>query len=159
MDAMFQDEHGEMSPVIMGCYGIGVGRLMACVAEHNNDEDGLIWPITVAPYQVHLVVLAGAEYASGVIYEQLTAAGIEVLYDDREETAGVKFKDADLIGIPLRITVGKRGLQTGDVELKRRSEHEKMLVPIDGVVEAVREQIDVLTKAVRAGVAAVAYKA
>ena len=159
MNAVFQDEHGEMHPVIMGSYGIGVGRLLACIAEHHNDEDGLIWPITVAPYQVHLVVLTGAEYASGVIYDQLQEAGIEVLYDDRDESPGVKFKDADLIGIPLRITVGKRGLQTGDVELKRRNEKEKQFVPVDGVVEAVRSEIDALEGEVRAGVVSIPYKA
>ncbi|HUF39423.1 MAG TPA: proline--tRNA ligase [Anaerolineales bacterium] len=158
MNALFQDEHGEMHPVIMGSYGIGVGRLLACIAEHHNDEDGLIWPITVAPYQVHLVVLTGAEYASGVIYDQLREAGIEVLYDDRDESPGVKFKDADLIGVPLRITVGKRGLQTGDVELKRRSETEKRLVPVDGVVEAVRAEIEAMEKEVLAGVVIVPYR-
>jgi prolyl-tRNA synthetase len=143
----------------MGSYGIGVGRLLACIAEHHNDADGMIWPITVAPYQVHLVVLTGAEYASGLIYEQLQEAGIEVLYDDRDESPGVKFKDADLIGIPLRITVGKRGLQTGDVELKRRTEKEKQLVPVDGVVEAVRAHIDALEGEVRAGVVSIPYRA
>jgi len=159
MNAVFQDEHGEMQPVIMGSYGIGVGRLLACIAEHHNDEDGLVWPITVAPFQVHLVVLTGAEYASSVIYEQLLEAGIDVIYDDRDESPGVKFKDADLIGIPLRITVGKRGLQTGDVELKRRTEQEKRLVPIDGVVEAVRAEIDALEDEIRSGVVTVPYRA
>ena len=159
MNAVFQDEHGEMQPVIMGSYGIGVGRLLACIAEHHNDEDGLTWPITVAPFQVHLVVLTGAEYASNVIYEQLLEAGIDVLYDDRDESPGVKFKDADLIGIPLRITVGKRGLQTGDVELKRRTEQEKQLVPIDGVVEAVQAEIEALEDEIRSGIVTVPYRA
>ncbi len=159
MNAVFQNEHGEMQPVIMGCYGIGVGRLLACIAEHHHDEDGLIWPVTVAPYLVHLVVLTGAEYASDVIYEQLQEAGIDVLYDDRDESPGVKFKDADLIGIPLRITVGKRGLQNGDVELKRRSEKEKKFIPVDGVVEAVRAEAEALEAEVLTGVVPVPYKA
>jgi prolyl-tRNA synthetase len=158
MNAVFQDEHGEMKPVIMGSYGIGVGRLLACIAEHHHDEDGLVWPVTVAPYPVHLVVLTGAEYASDLIYEQLQAAGIDVLYDDRDESPGVKFKDADLIGIPLRITVGKRGLQNGDVELKRRSEKEKKLIPVDGVVEAVRAEVEALQAEVTAGVVPVPYR-
>jgi prolyl-tRNA synthetase len=159
MNAVFQDEHGEMKPVIMGSYGIGVGRLLACIAEHHHDEDGLVWPVTVAPYLVHLVVLTGAEYASDVIYEQLQEAGIDVLYDDRDESPGVKFKDADLIGIPLRITVGKRGLQNGDVELKRRSEKEKKFIPVDGVIEAVRAEAEALRAEVTAGVVPVPYRA
>ncbi len=158
MGAFFQDENGEMKPVIMGSYGIGVGRLMACIAEEYNDDYGLLWPITVAPFQVHLVVLKGAEYASNVIYEQLLNAGIEVLYDDRDESPGVKFNDADLIGVPLRVTVGKRSLQNGDVELKRRSETEKQMVPVDGVVEAVQAEIAALTDEIKAKVVQVQYK-
>lgn len=158
MGALFQDENGEMKPVIMGSYGIGVGRLMACIAEEHNDEYGLIWPISVAPYQVHIVVLAGAEYASGVIYEQLLEAGVEVLYDDRDESPGVKFNDADLVGIPLRITVGKRGLQNGEVELKRRGEKEKKKVPLDEVVPTVQAAIAELDAEIQRGVVRIPYR-
>ncbi|HZW04142.1 MAG TPA: proline--tRNA ligase, partial [Anaerolineaceae bacterium] len=105
----YQDENGESHPVIMGSYGIGVGRLLACVAEEHHDEHGLIWPASVAPFQVHLVLLPGkndprpAEVAEA-LYRELRNAGIEVLFDDRNESPGVKLNDADLIGLPLRIT-------------------------------------------------------
>ena len=154
----FIDKDGQSKPVIMGSYGIGVGRLLACIAEEYNDEYGLIWPITVAPYQVHIVSLKDADYAASVIYEQLQQAGVEVLYDDREESAGVKFNDADLIGIPLRITVGKRGLQRGEVELKRRSEKERRPVAIDEVVEKVQAEIAALEAEIMAKVGPVAYR-
>ncbi len=156
--ATFIDRDGELKPVIMGSYGIGVGRLLACVAEESNDEFGLIWPISIAPYQVHIVSLKDADYAASVLYEQLEQAGIEVLYDDRDESAGVKFNDADLIGLPLRITVGKRGLQRGEVEFKRRAEKERRAVPIDEVVEAVQAEIEALHKELRARVVPVAFK-
>ena len=101
----------------MGSYGIGVGRLLACIAEEYHDEDGLVWPIAVAPYQVHIVLLAkgagAAQDAGEQLYADLAARGIEVLLDDRRENPGVKFNDADLIGIPVRVTVGDRGLQRG----------------------------------------------
>jgi hypothetical protein len=105
----------------MGSYGIGSGRLLACIAEEHHDDKGLIWPITVAPYHVHLVSLGQPE-AADRIYEALLKAGIEVLYDDREESPGVKFNDADLIGIPLRVTVAAKSLAKGGVELKRRDQ-------------------------------------
>ncbi len=158
MGAVFQDENGEMKPVIMGSYGIGVGRLIACIAEEHNDEWGLCWPITVAPYAVHLVVLRGAEYASNVLYDQMIAAGIEVLYDDRNESPGVKFNDADLIGIPIRLTVGKRGLENGEVEMKHRGEKEKRMVDIESVVDTVQSEIDRLKAEVEAGVVTVNYR-
>ena len=112
---------GVRKPVIMGSYGIGVGRLLACLAEEYADEKGLALPITVAPYQIHLVSLVkDAEVVEG-IYKDLTSSGIEVLYDDRKESAGVKFADADLIGLPIRITIGKPILEGR----KSRSEAEK----------------------------------
>ena len=157
MGATFQDEKGEQKPVIMGSYGIGVGRLLACIAEEYNDEYGLMWPVSVAPYQVHLLSLRGAEYAANVIYDQLIEAGLEVLYDDRDESPGVKFNDADLIGNPLRITVGKRNLERGDIELKRRDQKEKKLIPIDTAVEAVQEQLHILNKELLATVKRVDY--
>jgi prolyl-tRNA synthetase len=138
MGATFVDEDGEQHPVIMGSYGIGVGRLLACVAEEHNDDYGLIWPISLAPYEVHIVSLRGGEEVASELYEELTAAGVEVLFDDRDESPGVKFNDADLIGNPIRLTVGKRGLDKGGVELKLRHEKESDLVPLDEVVERVQ---------------------
>jgi prolyl-tRNA synthetase len=141
----YLDENGQTKPVIMGSYGIGVGRLLACVAEEHRDERGLIWPSSIAPYPVHLVVLPGKTedtfaLADG-LEKQLTAAGLEPLYDDREESAGVKFNDADLIGLPLRITVSERALKQGGVEFKRRSGGEAWYVPLaDAVAEVKRLQ-------------------
>ncbi|MGE0073969.1 MAG: proline--tRNA ligase [Sphaerochaetaceae bacterium] len=124
MGCMYQDEDGTRKPVIMGSYGIGVGRLLACLAEQYNDESGLKLPITAAPYQVHLVSLVKDVEIAEKIYTDLTAAGIEVLYDDRKESAGVKFADADLIGVPVRITLGNRSLKEGNVEVKLRGSSE-----------------------------------
>jgi prolyl-tRNA synthetase len=140
MGCLFQDPNGEMKPVIMGSYGIGVGRLLACVAEEHHDEQGLIWPVSIAPYHVHLVLLRGKEgdqpeQAAEQLYAGLQAAGVEVLYDDREESPGVKFNDADLIGLPLRITVAPRSLQAGGCEFKRRDRAEREIVPQDEAVE------------------------
>ncbi len=137
MGATFVGEDGEQHPVIMGSYGIGVGRLLACVAEEHNDEYGLIWPISIAPYEVHLVSLRGGEEVAAELYEKLTAAGVEVLFDDRDESPGVKFNDADLIGNPIRLTAGKRGLDKGGVELKLRHEKDSTLVPLDEVIDRV----------------------
>jgi prolyl-tRNA synthetase len=125
----------------MGSYGIGLGRLLAGVAEAHHDEYGLMWPITVAPYQVCLVVLHGNEESAGRVYGELCAAGIEGLYDDRNERAGVKFNDADLIGIPIRLTVSGRALEAGGIELKLRRSAERTVVPLDQIIVAVQEQI------------------
>ncbi len=141
MGALFQDQDGERKPVIMGSYGIGVGRLMASVVEEYNDKYGIIWPITIAPYQVHIVALKGGYEAAEQLYADLLAAGVEVLYDDRNESPGVKFNDADLIGIPLRITVGGRSLKKGGVELKRRAAKDIALVPLDEAVARVQDEI------------------
>lgn len=125
MGCNFLDEDGLLKPVIMGSYGIGVGRLLACVAEEHHDEKGLIWPVSVAPYPIHLVALAGKSEditeKAETLYQMLCAAGLEPLYDDREESPGVKFMDADLIGLPLRLTLSDRSLQKGGVELKPRN--------------------------------------
>jgi prolyl-tRNA synthetase len=119
INATFLAADGTEKPIVMGSYGIGSGRLLACVAEEHHDDKGLLWPITIAPYQVHLVALGETETADRV-YDALLKAGIEVLYDDREESPGVKFNDADLIGIPLRVTAGGKGLERGVVEMKPR---------------------------------------
>ena len=137
LGCMFTDEQGRSRPVVMGSYGIGSGRLLACVAEDYNDADGLIWPISVAPYQVYLVALPGGEEAAGELYAELRKAGYEVLYDDRDETAGVKFKDADLIGLPIRTTLSRRSLAQGGAELKLRREEGRENVPLGDVVAKV----------------------
>lgn len=131
----FLDEQGQSKPVIMGSYGIGVGRLLACVAEEHHDERGLIWPVSIAPYPVHLVVLPGKTLdttaASVQLEQELKQHGLEALVDDREESAGVKFNDADLIGLPLRITVSERASKQGGVEFKIRGEEKTWIVPLD----------------------------
>ncbi len=140
MGVTFLDENGKATVPIMGSYGIGVGRLMAAVVEQHHDDKGIIWPESVAPFDVHLVSLAKNRddevgQQAETIYKTLLAAGIEVLYDDRKESPGVKFADADLIGIPWRVTVSSRSLQNGGVEVKRRSESKAEVVPLDGFVE------------------------
>ncbi len=134
MGANFQDEDGTLKPLVMGCYGMGVGRLLACVVEENRDEKGIIWPITVAPYHVHLLSLGtGSQVldAAEDLYEKIGQLGIEVLYDDRDESAGVKFNDADLLGMPIRVTVSKRSFEAGGVEVKLRAETQSTIVNLD----------------------------
>jgi prolyl-tRNA synthetase len=127
----------------MGCYGIGTERLLAAVVEANHDEKGILWPQELAPYQAHLVALGvdrpDVPQAAGRLYDELRAAGIAVLYDDREESPGVKFNDADLLGMPLRLTVSARTLAQDSVELKRRAESQSKLVPLADALGAVQE--------------------
>jgi prolyl-tRNA synthetase len=160
MNATFLDAEGNTKPIVMGSYGIGVGRLMACVAEEHNDEHGLIWPISVSPYHVHLVLLPGDETPAIAdrLYGDLRAAGIEVLYDDRDERAGVKFNDADLIGIPLRLTVSTRALKNGGVEYKRRDQENRDIVPLDDVVATMQAEIRALQKAINDTVHDIPYR-
>jgi prolyl-tRNA synthetase len=148
MGCTYLDRDGEEKYVVMGSYGIGSGRLLAAIAEEYNDENGLIWPITVAPYEVHLVALQGAEEQAERVYSELTEAGVEVLFDDREESPGVKFADADLIGIPLRLTVSKRSLSEDSVEVKRRDMEESELVPIEEITASVQSLINTLHSAI-----------
>jgi prolyl-tRNA synthetase len=163
LGALYLDREGRQRPVVMGSYGIGVGRLLACVTEEHNDERGLVLPVTVAPFQVHLVSLAGqspqAAESAELFYSLLQADGVDVLYDDREESPGVKFADADLIGIPLRITIGERSLGKGGAEFKRRSSTEMRIVPLDAAVTEARAEIDSLTREVISGVREVPYTA
>lgn len=149
MGATVLDPDGKAVPLVMGCYGIGIERVLAAAIELHHDEDGIIWPMSIAPYQVSLVALQMNDEevakASEEIYASLLAAGVEVLYDDRQERPGVKFKDADLIGLPIRIAVGKKALAEGKVEWKLRRSREVELVPIEEVVERVRRTIRELT--------------
>jgi prolyl-tRNA synthetase len=137
----FLDRDGVRKPVLMGSYGIGVGRLLACIVEEHHDEYGPIWPISVAPYQVHLVDLRGGREEAESLYDELLAEGVEVLFDDRNESPGVRFSDADLIGAPIRVTVSKRSLERGGVEIKRRAERERFVVPLQESVAWLKAEI------------------
>jgi len=146
MDCRFQDADGNDQPMIMGCYGLGVGRTVAAAVEQNHDDKGIIWPLPLAPYEVVLVVLnadkpAVVEAADG-LYIQLKEAGIDVLFDDRPERPGVKFNDMDLIGFPVRVVLGGRGLEAGEVELSLRSDGEKRATPIAEMVPAVQAMLE-----------------
>jgi len=141
MGVTFLDAGGKEVPAEMGCYGIGVTRIVAAAIEQRHDKDGIIWPVPLAPYEVAVLDLQQDDpnvvATATKIYDELMIAGIEVLYDDRNERAGVKFKDADLIGLPFRIAVGKKGLAEGVVEVKRRNATEVAKMKIDDVVKTV----------------------
>jgi len=143
MKAHYLDESGAEQVIEMGCYGIGVGRTAAAAIEQNHDDKGIVWPVPIAPFAVTLLSLdPGKEEVHAVaekIYDELIQMGVEVLYDEREERPGVKFNDADLLGIPLRVTVGGRGVKDGVAELKERATGNESKVPLDKVVEAVQE--------------------
>lgn len=145
MDAVFLDENGVEKIIEMGCFGIGVGRTAAAAVEQNHDSNGIIWPMPISPFQVYLLSVNPSEDSvmetSEKLYEAFTESGIEVLYDDRDERPGVKFKDADLIGVPLRLTVGKKALAEGKVELKERATGIESKVPLDGVVKALKDKL------------------
>jgi prolyl-tRNA synthetase len=158
LGATFLDKDGQARPIIMGSYGIGVGRLLACLAEHHHDDNGLTWPISVAPYHVYLAHLPGGEEPAARLYADLTAQGLEVLYDDRDERAGVKFKDADLLGLPLRVTLSERSLKNGGAEVKRRTGKDSLIVPLGDVAERLRAEIGELQAALARRVVKVPYK-
>jgi prolyl-tRNA synthetase len=145
LEAFYIDEKGESHPIVMGCYGIGLGRLLAATIERNHDDKGIIWPVPIAPYQVYLCPLyrEGSKVAGVAeeLYAELEAAGLEVLFDDREESPGVKFNDADLLGIPFRITVSPRTMEKNSVEMKQRSEKESELVPLEDILARLKELI------------------
>ncbi|MFA6998390.1 MAG: proline--tRNA ligase [Victivallaceae bacterium] len=145
MNCNYLDQNGKSSSMVMGCYGIGVGRAMASVIEQNYDDYGPIWPITIAPYQIHLCALdlkkEGVANVSEQLYQDFLSAGIEVLFDDRGEKAGFMFSDADLIGIPLRVTVGARSLAEGNVELKRRGEKDSQLIDVNDAVNQITKLV------------------
>ncbi len=147
MGCFYLDENGKAKPVEMGAYGISVEKLLACIAEAHHDEHGLIWPPAVAPFQVHLILLKGkgapeAEDLAQKLYMDLSEAGFEVLFDDRAESPGVKFNDADLIGVPLRLTVSERALKAGGVEFKRRDLEQKDVLPLNGLSESLWRELD-----------------
>lgn len=141
LDASFLDESGKKRPIIMGCYGIGVSRVIAAVIEKNHDDKGIIWPKEIAPFDIEIIPLQTDDKDTQTLvkkyHDELTQAGLEVLVDDREESAGRKFNDADLIGIPLRIILGKRNLAEGKVEIKIRQNGQTELVLKDDAVQKV----------------------
>jgi prolyl-tRNA synthetase len=151
MGASYLDEKGTQQTLVMGCYGIGVSRLVASTVEQHNDANGISWPVAVAPFQVHVVQVGGEPEvieAISRIERELEARGLDVLIDDRDERPGVKFKDADLIGVPLRITVGARALKSGGVEVKPRREPDPKkveIVPLDAITETVVRKLGELS--------------
>jgi len=146
LGANFLDSDGKERPCIMGCYGIGVNRIIAASIEQNNDRDGIIWPLSISPYEVVVIPIDALDESlrrsSEKIYASLSGAGVEVIMDDRDERAGIKFKDADLIGIPLRLVVGEKNLKKGKVEAKLRSSREVVLLDEKDAVEEVKKMLD-----------------
>jgi prolyl-tRNA synthetase len=144
--AAFLDHEGVSQPVTMGSYGIGVGRLLAAIVELHHDDKGITWPLSIAPHQVYLCPLYGdcsqvGEVAEG-LYQEMLEAGIEVLFDDREDSPGVKFNDADLLGIPLRLVISQRSLGKGNAEVKWRTEKQPQFLPIEGLASQVKALLD-----------------
>ena len=130
--------------MIMGCYGIGIGRILIAAIESLHDDKGIIWPAAIAPFGVVITPIkyeGEVKTAADKLYDQLSAAGIDVLLDDRDARPGFKFADADLIGFPVRINVGDRGLKEGKVEVKARKAPEAEMIPLDGVIERVRAML------------------
>ena len=144
LSAEYTDEKGEQHPMVMGCYGIGVSRVVAAVVEEHHDEAGLAWPAALAPYAVHLISLPGkgeaapeVRAAADRLYDELTAAGVDVLYDDRDQSPGVKFADADLVGVPTQLVLGAKGLARGVVERKDRRSGERDEVALGEAVAVI----------------------
>ncbi len=144
LDANYQDENGETHTIVMGCYGIGVGRTVAAAIEQNHDEDGIIWPTPIAPYHVDIIPVRVDDETMRiceVIYDSLESEGLDVVLDDRDERPGVKFKDADLIGFPYKVVVGPRGLKEGNIELKSRKTGETQLVALNDAASFLKNLI------------------
>ncbi|SPD74434.1 prolyl-tRNA synthetase [uncultured Desulfobacterium sp.] len=148
LKAMFLDEEGKERPIIMGCYGIGVGRTVAAAIEQNHDKNGIIFPIPIAPFEVTILPLQMHEplvaQAAEAIYNELLDNNIDVILDDRDERAGVKFNDADLIGIPVRVTIGLRGVKEGLAEMRLRSESESINIPLKNAPAVIMEKVKLL---------------
>jgi len=145
LGALVIDSSGISHPIVMGCYGIGLGRLLAAAIEQNHDDKGIIWPLAIAPYHIYLcpLHLESPQVATAAenLYADLEAQGLEVLFDDREESPGVKFNDADLLGIPVRVTISPRTLEKNSAEIKKRSEKETQLLPLEGIATKLKELI------------------
>ncbi|MGH9362477.1 MAG: His/Gly/Thr/Pro-type tRNA ligase C-terminal domain-containing protein, partial [Thermoanaerobaculia bacterium] len=145
MQCTFLDEKGESHPMVMGCYGLGIGRTVAAAIEQNHDADGIVWPRPLAPFEVLLVALnpddPAVRQAAEGLYAQLREQGVDVLFDDRDERPGVKFKDADLIGLPVRLVVGAKSLADGRVEVSLRRDRQKHQVPVADAAPAALERL------------------
>jgi len=145
LGAIFSNSKGVSQPTVMGCYGIGLGRLLAVVMEQSHDDKGIIWPLSIAPYHVYLcpLYLTNSKVVgiAEKLYADLESQGFEILFDDRNESPGVKFSDADLLGIPIRVTISPRTLETNSVEIKWRSEKEIQLVPLDRIAVKLKKLI------------------
>jgi prolyl-tRNA synthetase len=141
LGAFFLDQNGGQKPIVMGSYGIGIGRLLATVIERDHDDKGIVWPLSLAPYQVYLCALGmdrpDVAAASEKLYADLQAKGVEVLFDDRTESAGVRFNDADLLGMPLRVVVSQRTLKSQGAEIKWRHKGEGETLPLEGLPEKI----------------------
>jgi prolyl-tRNA synthetase len=159
MGCYYLDKRGQSLPIIMGSYGIGIGRLLACIAEEHHDEHGLLWPITVSPYKIHLISLpwknSNADDSdpnmAERLYQRFMEEKLECLYDDREESPGVKFNDADLIGNPIRLTISERSINKGGLEYKRRNKQEKIIIPYENVIPALHDEIKLLESEIQPG--------
>lgn len=152
MEANFLTPEGALKPIEMGCYGIGVTRTVQAVIEQSHDKDGIVWPVALAPFEIHLVVLdpdnVEVMQAAEILYRDLEARGYNILMDDRAERPGVKFKDADLLGMPVRLNVGGRGLQNGEVELITRRTKEMQKIKLEDAVEKTDELVKTLARGV-----------
>lgn len=140
MRITYRNAEGKQCPIYLASYGIGITRVMGVIVEKFADDKGIVWPESVAPFRVHLLSL-GADDKAAEVYEALTAAGIEVLYDDRDASAGEKFADSDLMGIPYRVVIGRRSLESGQVEVKYRRSGDVEMVPIEGIVKFLSEKL------------------
>lgn len=150
MRCTYFDQSGKPNPIYMGSYGIGVGRLLSCIVEEHHDNYGIIWPISIAPFQVHLIALpwksgddTGFHIADN-LYELINNEHIDCLYDDRLESPGIKFNDADLIGNPIRLTISERSLQNGGVEYKRRDKPDKVIISMENIIPFIKDEIHTL---------------
>jgi len=157
MGCNYLDQAGKSHPIVMGSYGIGTGRLLACIAEEHHDEHGLMWPISVSPYQIHLIILPwkavgnlGEDHSlSEMLYQKFIEDNLDCLFDDREESPGIKFNDADLIGNPIRLTISERSIKNGGVEYKRRNNSEKNIISFESIIPSIKEEIKILEANVR----------
>jgi prolyl-tRNA synthetase len=151
MGATYLDAEGRERPIEMGCYGIGISRLVAAAIEQNHDDNGIIWPFAIAPFHILLLPINYKEPklrdAAEELYRDLQKQQVEVLLDDRDERPGVKFKDADLIGIPLRITIGAKGLDKGIVELRRRRDGKTEEIPFTDAVKQIQDIVSLSLQA------------
>jgi prolyl-tRNA synthetase len=145
MNCVYLDDKGQLHPMVMGCYGIGVNRILAAAVENHHDAAGILWPPELAPYQVEIVSLDHKKLqiveTAHTLHDELTKAGLEVLWDDREAAPGVKFADADLLGLPVRVTVGKRTLEANTVDVRTRKNPEQKSVSLEKVVETVKHEL------------------